>query len=101
MVLGQSVFLQSGQEGLLAETVDGSIAVIVVTAGGKATVVKETTKGKRTALPLSSLKDVEGVAALAAGKGRGGKLNGAALTREVNYGHVAPEWISILVNIIR
>lgn len=65
------------------ETVDGSNAVVVVSAGGKATVVTETAKGKRLKLPLSVLKDVQGVAELAAGEGQEGPTGGAELTRQV------------------
>lgn len=84
MVPGQSVFLQSGRAGLLVEITDGSNAVVVPDSGGKVTVVKETTNGKQTKLPLSVLKNVEGVAALVAGEKRHGAISGAELASQVS-----------------
>lgn len=84
MASGQSVFLQSGREALLVETVDDSTALVVVGAGGKAHVVEETTKGNLTKLPLSVLKDLEAVAALAAGEGPPIAINGTELMKQVS-----------------
>lgn len=61
------MFLQSGQIGVLTETVDGTYATLVTSTTGKVTIVQETKSGGRVKLPLSALKDVEGVANLAAG----------------------------------
>lgn len=83
MVPGQSVFLRSGREALLVETIENSNALVVVGTGGKANVVEETTKGKLTKLPLSVLKDFEAVAALAAGEAPPGAVSGAELVKQV------------------
>lgn len=83
VVPGQSVYLRSGREALLVETVEDSNALVVVGTGGKANVVEETTKGKLTKLPLSLLKDFEAVAALAAGKGPPGAVSGVELVKQV------------------
>lgn len=74
--------LPSGQEGLLVELRDDSHAVLVAGPGGKAMVVKETSKGKRTELSLMSLKNVEEVAELAAGKGRGEAVSGTEVMNQ-------------------
>lgn len=87
MVPGQSIFLQNGQEGVLEEMVDGSNAVLIVGAAGKAMVVQERAKGKRTKLRLSALKNVEGVAALATGQQRQKETNGAELMRQVTLSY--------------
>lgn len=52
---------------MLAETIDGTYATLVTSTTGKVTVVQETKSGGRVKLPLSALKDSEGVADLAAG----------------------------------
>lgn len=83
MAPGQSVFLQSGREAILVETIEGSTALVVVGAGGKAHVVEETTKGKLTKLPLSVLKDLEAVTALAAGGGPPMAVKGTELMKQV------------------
>lgn len=89
---GQSVFLQSGREALLVETTDGSNALMIVGPGGKASVVEETSKGKLTKLPLSALKNLEAVAALAAGEGPPGALSGAELMKQVRYCFAITIW---------
>ncbi|CAM9127974.1 unnamed protein product, partial [Hapterophycus canaliculatus] len=83
VVPGQSVFLQSGREALLVEKIDDSNALVIVGPGGKASVVEETSKGKLTKLPLSALKNLEAVTALAAGEGPQGAVNGAELMKQV------------------
>ena len=83
MVTGQPVLLPSGQDGLLVELKDGSHAVLVSGPGKRAMVVKETSKGKRTELSLSSLKDGEEVAKLAAGQGRGEAVSGTEVMSQV------------------
>lgn len=83
VVPGQTVFLQSGREALLVETTDNSNALLVVNTSGKANVVEETGKGKLSKLPLSVLKDLDAVAALAAGEGPPGAIHGAELIRQV------------------
>lgn len=77
------MFLQSGREALLVETTDNSNALLVVSASGKANVVEEAGKGKISKLPLSVLKDLDAVAALAAGEGPPGAVNGTELIRQV------------------
>lgn len=84
VVPGQSVFLRSGREALLVETIENSNALVVVGTGGKANVVEETTKGKLTKLPLSVLKDFEAVAALAAGEGPPAAISGVELVKQVD-----------------
>lgn len=77
------MLLPSGQDGLLVELKDGSHAVLVPGTGKRAIVVKETSKGKRTELSLSSLKNGEEVAELAAGKGRGEAASGTEVMSQV------------------
>ncbi|CAM9191404.1 unnamed protein product, partial [Ectocarpus sp. 13 AM-2016] len=96
VVPGQTVFLQSGQEALLVETTDNSNALLVVSKSGKANVVEETGKGKLSKLPLSVLKDLDAVAALAAGKGPPGAINGAELIRQVI---ASTQWVMPQVDI--
>ena len=81
------MLLPSGEEGLLVELKDGSLAVMVAGPGGQAMVVKETSTGKRTQISLSSLKDFEGATNLAAGKGRGEAVNGTGVMNQVNAEH--------------
>lgn len=83
MIPGQSIFLQGGQVGVLAETTDGSYASLVTSTTGKVTVVQETKSGGRTKLPLSVLKDVEGVAALAVRGKTSTKPYGIAVMKQV------------------
>eukprot|EP00752_Nemacystus_decipiens_P007665 g6853.t1 len=96
VVPGQSVFLRSGREALLVETVENSNAMVVVGTGGKANVVEETAKGQLTKLPLSVLKDFEAVAALAAGEGPPGAVSGAELVKQVI---AAAQWVLPQVDI--
>lgn len=78
------MFLQSGQVGILAETVDGSFAIVVASTSGKATVVQETKSGGRITLPLSALKDLEGVAAIATGDdSRAASIEGIDVIKQV------------------
>lgn len=69
---------------MLAETVDGSNALVVVGTGGEASVMEETTKGKLTKLPLGVLKDLEAIAAVAAGQGPPGAVSGSDLMKQVD-----------------
>lgn len=88
------MFLQSGQAGVLVETVDGSYAVLVTSTTGKATVVQETKSGGRTKLPLSALKDIEGVAALAVGGDTGTEAtHGVDVMKQVRGSVTAPNTI--------
>lgn len=84
VVPGQSIIMQSGREALLVETVDGSNALVVVGAGGEASVVEEKTKGKLTKMPLAVLKDLEAVAAVGAGQGPLGAVSGSELMKQVD-----------------
>lgn len=83
VVPGQSVFLQSGQAGVLVETVNGTNAVVVLSSTGKAIVVQETKSGGRTRLPLSALKNIDQVATLAAGEKHQGSNKGLDVIRQV------------------
>ncbi|CAM9700903.1 unnamed protein product, partial [Discosporangium mesarthrocarpum] len=86
---GQSIFVRGETQGpaaigLLVETIDGGIAVLV-NEGGKAALATEGKQGKRKYLPLTMLKDLEGSAALAAGEGgaAGGPTNATELMQQV------------------
>lgn len=82
VVPGQPIFLQNGQKGVLVEVPTGAYAAVVST-GGKAIALNQSTREKRLNLPSSVLKGTERPDVLQAEKGQEWVVNGLDLAQQV------------------